>query len=545
MTKTIKFLAGVAVAAFTLATTSCIDETMPTNGITQDQLDKSQNTVSGLLMSLPKRMNAMDARSGNFGDYAIGYGGLMIIRDTETGDFLRPASDYDHFQSFATTEMMGDQYAVTQWLWNYSYQNILAANTLLRAAKSAEAAGDNSNLNKLARAEGYAFRAFYYLDAARSFEFLPNDKFSGANSDGNNVTNLTVPIVTEETTEEQAKNNPRATRDVMAKFILQDLDSAESLVPVIDETSYKGDKTLANLAVVYGLKARLYMWLEDYTNAAKYAQQSINAAGGLSESTVMTYQKCLVIDGNKIAGYQPTCFNQLSDFMWGVQQTSEDATVKSGILNWTSWMSPSAGFSAYAAAGATPCMDMSMINRMFSGDWRQVFYDATNAAAPGVGYKFQPVGGSSETNYLNGAASAYPLMRIEEMFFIQCEALAHSNPTAAKALLEQFMNEYRNISSGKYVCTATSKEGIIEEIVYQKRVELWGEGQTFFDIKRLNYSVTRGYKGTNHQNEARFNTNGRPAWMNWVMVQTEQNNNQALKGWNNPDPTRAYPVWME
>lgn len=93
--------------------------------------------------------------------------------------------------------------------------------------------------------------------------------------------------------------------------------------------------------------------------------------------------------------------------------------------------------------------------------------------------------------------------------------------------------------------TTASGDALINEILFQKRVELWGEGQAFFDIKRANLSVTRGYKGTNFSDAVRFNTNGRPAWMNISIVQTEKNNNKALMGWENPDPTTAYPVWKE
>ena len=85
----------------------------------------------------------------------------------------------------------------------------------------------------------------------------------------------------------------------------------------------------------------------------------------------------------------------------------------------------------------------------------------------------------------------------------------------------------------------------IDEIVFQKRVELWGEGQTFFDIKRLNMSVNRGYPGTNFKAQARFNTNGRPAWMNFCIVVTEERNNSALKGYENPDPSDTYTPWTE
>ena len=124
-------------------------------------------------------------------------------------------------------------------------------------------------------------------------------------------------------------------------------------------------------------------------------------------------------------------------------------------------------------------------------------------------------------------------MRVEEMYFIEAEAAAHLNAADGQTLINNFMTTYRD---AEYNCTATGND-LIDEIVFQKRVELWGEGHTFFDVKRLNMSVTRGYPGTNWYDLTRLNTNGRPAWMNFVIVRTEANNNQGLVGMNNPDPS--------
>jgi hypothetical protein len=131
-------------------------------------------------------------------------------------------------------------------------------------------------------------------------------------------------------------------------------------------------------------------------------------------------------------------------------------------------------------------------------------------------------------------------MRVEEMYFIEAEAAAHQNPEQGKQLCIDFMKNYRdpNYNIGQAV-------DLIDEIVFQKRVELWGEGQTFFDIKRLNMSVTRGYPGTNFYSTARLNTVGRPAWMNFVLIRSEENVNKAVVGWNNPDPSDLYTPWTE
>ena len=140
---------------------------------------------------------------------------------------------------------------------------------------------------------------------------------------------------------------------------------------------------------------------------------------------------------------------------------------------------------------------------------------------------------------MTGAAASVPIMRVEEMYFIEAEAAAHQSADRGKQLVESFMTTYRD---PEYTCNVSSTDDVVEEIVFQKRVELWGEGQTFFDIKRLNYSVTRAYDGSLFEPLSRYNTNGRPAWMNIVITRNEMMNNYALEGYNNPDPSEKYTV---
>ena len=535
MKKSIKLLTALALCPAAFMMTSCIDETVPTNMVLQDELDNSPNSVSGMLMALPASFNTLDARTGNYTDYAFGYGGLMHIRDVETEDMAIAFSDYDHFQPWETLDQMGDNMARTQWLWNYQYEVILSCNKLIAAVKAKD---ERDELDLGALGAAYAQRAALYLDLAREYEFLPNEKFSGTNSDGNNVTNYTVPIVTDETTEEDTKNNPRVDRETMAKFIENDLDSAYKYIDYLDNNAtYATDRTLPHKDVVCGLYARLYMWTGSYQDAYNYAQEAITT----TTTTPTELTDCFPVEDNQVYSTPlSTCFNTLATnkWMWGVSQTAENSTVTSGILNWTSWMSPEYS-GGYASAGAAPCIYAPMYNRIDPSDWRQLFWKADDLIHPYVSQKFQPNEGNTTTATV-ACAAAYPLMRIEEMYFIRAEAAVHVyGATAGKTLLEQFMSEYRALF-GTYTCTATTDDAVIEEIIFQKRVELWGEGQTFFDIKRLNYSVDRTQEGSNFFDDARFKTSGRPAWMNWVIVMTEENSNNALIGWNNPDPTGSY-----
>ena len=64
--------------------------------------------------------------------------------------------------------------------------------------------------------------------------------------------------------------NPRVSREKMLEFIEGDLDKAEEYIKYFSRPK----KTLPDLACIYGLKARLYMWVEDYAKAKEYARKS-------------------------------------------------------------------------------------------------------------------------------------------------------------------------------------------------------------------------------------------------------------------------------
>ena len=83
-------------------------------------------------------------------------------------------------------------------------------------------------------------------------------------------------------------------------------------------------------------------------------------------------------------------------------------------------------------------------------------------------------------------------------------------------------------------------------MLFQKRVEFWGEGILMYDYKRLDQGITRGYSGTNIPAVARFNCNGRSPQWNVVITRTEFQSNTALNQENNnPDPTELLVPWTE
>lgn len=490
----------------------------------------SEKASEGLLWAMPAFFNDESTVAGNH--YEWGYGSQMHIRDVMTGDMTVVATGYDWYSSWGANKNQGENSANTQYVWNYYWKLVQVANNVIRNIDKETATEKQIGM----LGAGQAFRALAYLDLAQMYEFLPNTVTDTINDAGNNVKNLTVPIVNEDTDEESSRNNPRVSRDEMAKFILADLDSAEINIKYLPFS----EKVLPHLDVVYGLKARAYMWLGDYENAKKYARLAIDNNTG----HVMSRNECL----STTAG-----FNDPTPWMWASTTMKEDDVVKTGILNWASWMSPEAQY-GYNAAGATSMIDAAMYNRISNKDFRKLMFKAPedHALEDSIPYidtewgaglpeyaaiKFRPNGGNTQ-EYSVGSSTSYPIMRVEEMYFIEAEATEHLLPGEGIALLTSFMKTYRD---AEYIVTPGVDP--IDEIVFQKRVELWGEGLAFYDYKRLDMSVTRGYEGSNVDAARQYNTDGRPAWMNYCIVLTEKNNNKAIVGWENPDPTGKYTPW--
>lgn len=545
MKRYIKSIMMVGLFSLALVNTSCIEETEPTDVATQDQAERSSSATKAQAMAIPAQLGDMDD------DYVdrynwhapFGYPALLIIRDMMCNDAGFPTSSYAyHFYYFGANMNLDGRYIYVAYVWTYYYKLIQAANSIISVVNPETATKDQ--LGYLGAA--YAVRAMAYMDMARMYEFLPNDKTSSVNSDGNDVLGLTVPIVTPDLTEEQARNNPRAKKADMVAFIEGDIAEAKKY---IDNISDRLNRTMPNLACVYGLEARLNMWKEDYPAAAVAAQQAIDASGmtPLSEAVAL----------DKASG-----MNTYTQFMWCVNLVKESDAVQSGIVNFTSWMSNQTTYGyTGAATGQYVICDKNFYERISDTDWRKKWWQApegsslrdqssknhieylsaeeAEALPTYASVKFRPGQGNQE-DYNVGSATAIPLMRVEEMYFIKAEAEAQSNPAAGIATLTDFMTKYRDPS---YSTNASTKDEAVDEIIFQKRVELWGEGQLFFDYKRLNMSVTRGYEGTPFFDRLRLNTNGRPAWMNLVISVSEYQDNQAVNHWNNPDPSGLYTQW--
>lgn len=526
-----------------LVATSCIEETFPTSGVTTEQIGQNSQGLEGIVQGMPafmKKYHTWNTQAFNFG-----YPSIMIMTDVMTQDYINNPTGYDWFSFWSEVSMGLDSgYIFSQINWYYLNFMVRSANDVVSAI------GEPDNDQKKAwLAQAYIYRSSTYLDMARIYECLPNDRVPTTNESGTNVEGLTVPYTTPDMSEDEVANNPRRTRAEMVELLEKDLQYA---IQLYGETDAKAEsKVYPSLACAYGVMARLYLWNEDYAKAADYARKAINESG----ATPLTQAQYLDVKD----GFNNSSF---SAWMWAIQYESEDDPVNSSD-NWASFQCPETNIGYGGEHDAYFLIDRSLYDQIKDADFRKLTFKAPEGSSlsgrEAVGYparyaefepytcfKFRP-GQGNVSDPTTAYAIAIPLMRVEEMYFIEAEALAHTNAAAGISALTNFMTTYRYA----YRCPVTAGsplEDVIAEIILQKRIEFVGEGKTFFDIKRLNMGVNRAYEGTNWPDTQLFNTGDvRPGWMNWPFVDYEGDFNMGVRGKLNPNISGYYadPIVME
>ena len=274
----------LATLAAALLASSCIKEADPYEIATEDQVTL-ETLIEGIPASLVQAGSAGYAKDGQAWDFALP--AIHIATESMTGDVAIGGNiGYDWFAQWGTNEALGADYAVGALTWNNYYAWIMAANNVIKQIDASDFATlDATQKSYLGFA--YAYRAMFYLDLVRLYEFKENNY-----TEAPGVLGLGVPIVLPETTESEAKNNPRAkVDDIYDQVIFPDLDKAEELLSGFTAP----DKYTISPALVYGLKARA--WLERgtakndaeaYVSAAEYARLAASTATFTTVSTCAT-----------------------------------------------------------------------------------------------------------------------------------------------------------------------------------------------------------------------------------------------------------------
>lgn len=475
--------------------------------------------------------------------FDFGYPALMIGLDSQTADFHSRYSGGNHFrywEGFLSPTSTGTP---TRMTWRETYKQIKTCNSLIATIS------EDTDVPELqfSLAQGLAVRAFDYWLLAQLYQF---------NYVGHEQSPC-VPIITD-LNEAAAANEgaPRATVQEVYDQILKDLDTAIALIEKSGKTpasmSDNKPKRLVSLAVAYGLRARVYLTMHKYAEAAADAQSAINSFSGrpYNMSEVST-----------------PGFNNSDDasWMWSIVVASTDRPTTTGICNWPSMMG---SFSyGYVTIGAWRWCSKTLYESIPASDvrkgwWLDENYKSDHLSSSQQAYLddyLDPENAvpalSSQTSFLMpytqvkyglyGPMGEYcvgheiPLMRIEEMYLILAEAQGmSSNVPGGVQTLQDLIKNYRN---PEYVCTASSAEELQDEVWHQRRIELWGEGLAFFDVMRLNKTIDR--VGTNAADRFNYRIEPNDPVLIYCIPDIETNSNPQIKeSDNNPSSASPTPI---
>jgi tetratricopeptide (TPR) repeat protein len=518
--KTITFLT----CGLMLAACSDIDEQEPQSGsLTQDQLQETNTELPERIEATFSGMFTMMAKpSGTFpsSSRADDFGVIMaaLSQDAEGADLEMPDNNYNWFSTANELSSRNANYANPYIRYVNPYRQIGVANEVI--ASYPEDTDSEDAINKIAQAR--AIRAFDYMALAPYFQF----GYSTAKDEP------CVPIIKDGV---DATNNPRATVAEVYEYVIEDLNYAVEHLAGYDR---KGDKSKINQNVAYGLRARAYLAIGEYAKAAEDAAKAMEGFTPASREDVSVPAFYSASEGN---------------WMWAYLMTETTAQINP-YATADSWLSAFSGDGYAAACQCTPQINVLLYKQIPDTDVRKgwwldenlhtdhwtnlswsgatgdeiaslVLDDGSKVAfLPYTNVKFGVKSGiGSTTNN-----SDWPLMRVEEMILIQAEGLAKSgNESQARQVLDNFVRTYRDPS---YSSTSSSRT-LADEIWFQRRVELWGEGFFTSDAKRLGKNIVRFHNANESSNLSTshiFNIEATDGWLNMRFPQTEMDNNLGI-----------------
>lgn len=339
-------------------------------------------------------------------------------------------------------------------LWNAYYTWISNANYILAAKNTMSGTPEEVNY---AIGQAYAIRAYSYFMLSQSFART----LVGHESDP------CVPLYTEPTFT-STTGQPRSTNAQVYARIDTDIDSAVALLKGTTQQSANH----IGYAVALGLKSRIALVEEKWQEASEAAQAAIAASG----------KRILPVSSFK--GVNDVT---AANVMWGAEVVTDQVGYYASFFSHMD--------SLYYGNYAPKLISHSLYESIPATDARKAWWDPYSELSNGVAYEQKKFSFKNVGTWTGD----YIWMRVEEMYLNAAEAEAHLGHDAAAQQLLQALMSQRDPSfdatkyTGNSLATLTSEHtgSLLDEIILQRRIELWGEAGRIYDIRRLHQGFRR------------------------------------------------------
>ncbi len=495
--KTKILLLGVILAF----TTSCEEdflETVPTNAVTPIVAFGDENAMEKVLNGIHRGLYSQSQNFLSGGDSARAGNHYWVPLGDNLAGYLIHSADANNLGW--RDEMQWQSHTLptsltSELLWYHRYNIILNANMLISKIEE----GSLTETPKLKSIEGqaYTYRAYALLSLVQHY--------AKGYLIGNPAEDKGVPIVLKPQT-----TGPRASVEEVYVQIGKDLDSAIAAFTGAEaRTESRSGKSQLNINVAYGLKARWALSKGDWQTAAENAVLARNGYDLMGEddwlSGFNTTTLSEVIWGSNVITTETTFFRSYfylsSNTFNGSQIRNNPKIADRRLIDAV----PSTDYRKKAFIIDAPNTNSSAANKQggFGKDPNYTDKAAFDARRAEINEKYGITTRFNQHPYMHfklknaNPGSIDPddiiYMRSSEMYLIEAEAKAMlGDITGAQNALKP-LGEERD--SAYDVTAFNTKESLMEQIKFQRRLELWGEGFGYTDKIRWDEGIDHGADG--------------------------------------------------
>lgn len=418
-----------------IALNSCELDIDPTNAVSSDivfdnagNAEKVLNGTWGYLMDT------------YFTYQNPGWSSVLLTSDAMANDVAVQPGKYGYLVHYSFTNITATNSTTGRGIWTLAYKVIDNTNHLI--TKIDGVPGDGAIKARI-KAQAYALRGYVYLNLAtwyaHSYAYDP-----GA---------ACVPIYTEPSTSSSEGAARSTVREVYQRAEDDLLEAYNALGSYTRDARHKFDRN-----VVAGILARLYLQKNQWNDAQRYAAEAHKDYAWMSRA-------------DYLSGFNDRSNNE---WIWGHGQTPDQSTASYGF-HFKDLSSESSYYYSFMA-------DPHFQSFFDSSDIRSELFEwDVKRYLGGLMYK--------KFKFRPDNTGDIVLMRKAELVLIEAEALAEQGELA-QAIAK--LNELR-LQRGANTPNLSdlSKEALVEEILIERRKELWGEGFGLYDLKRRQKPVTR------------------------------------------------------
>ena len=342
----------------------------------------------------------------------------------------------------------------TENLWSSAYPAIARANNVINAIPDFEGSEEELEMLQKFKAECLFIRAIAHFDLVRLY----------AQPYSHDKTSLGVPVITETKIDEPARN----TVEEVYTQVVNDLKEAEKLFGDYKRTG-ADPKGFATKEATQALLARVYLYMEEWQNAADYATKVIDSG---------KYQMW------SASQYVPVSEN--AEGAWG--RETEGSEVIFAIYG-------ALGNSGFPGQEGIPymtnpefhgdaCASNDLLNLYEEGDVRRdLFYADPQGRPVFEGYYWT---GKYPSKTGDGSTNNTPVLRLSEMYLIRAEAIHKGASVSGVTSL----SDYNRIRTNRGL-EKRSSAIVLSDISAERRRELCFEGHNLFDLARRKENLVR------------------------------------------------------